>query len=722
MKNKFLGTIISTVLLASPAFADYAFVDPSDFTGDALFSPPSFIGEPVEEKTVSSGEHAIPPIKKVRMFVKKKLKNRDSKKYEFAPVEEQQTDDIYAVETDSSEFASQELKEEFEDMMPDGFEADEEAVREQKKFGHFLKRKKDKKDKTAEENTENIILDCDNVDYDTETYAIVATGNVEIEFVKQGTKLYADVVTYDRANNTVKAEGNVKIVKNSQTVTGDYIFVDMNEESALIENPVTETATIEIKARKGYVYGDRIVQEDGSLNVNQSFKIDFQSATRGPQMKEMLYPKDKTLTKDMKDGRIRIKVKDIKITQKGDLEVLAVKRAKIFKGERKILAIPALKVYTNRTHDYGETNSWEVGSYRDLGMYIGPGFVFELPKGSVLKAIPMLNYNHRIGVGAIGRFSSGTNLTQAAYGTAKSKFLLRGKQQLDDNLNLYYGINDYMNEWFLGRRRPKYGATLAYDKSYTKKDFLLKDQISSYQHRFDIGYYQDINTDKHYGELAGNEIGTTRFRYMAQVNQSFYNYVNEEEQKAVRLDFLAQLSAAVYGTGDTQVIGRIGPLLHTQYKRWMQDLGYYQSVSDDNSPIPVFDAYRYGKSNMFIREYLRLNNYLTVVWVGSVCLAGETYNDKLFQENSFYLSIGPNDVKFNIGYDFVRENTFFTVAVMMDACGTKVDYDKLEIKQDKKAKKTDNKEEEENDFVGAPTTPVLRHAVVEDVKTEEDVL
>ena len=35
------------------------------------------------------------------------------------------------------------------------------------------------------------------------------------------------------------------------------------EENALIEKPVTLTDTIEIKAQKAYVYGDKIVQENG---------------------------------------------------------------------------------------------------------------------------------------------------------------------------------------------------------------------------------------------------------------------------------------------------------------------------------------------------------------------------------------------------------------------------------------------------------------------------
>ena len=69
--------------------------------------------------------------------------------------------------------------------MPDGFEADEQAIQEsetKKRFWH----KKDKSEKIVkEEETENIVLDCQNVDYDTDKYCIKATGDVNVLFVKQ---------------------------------------------------------------------------------------------------------------------------------------------------------------------------------------------------------------------------------------------------------------------------------------------------------------------------------------------------------------------------------------------------------------------------------------------------------------------------------------------------------------------------------------------------------
>ncbi len=711
------------MLTANFAFAEYSFIDPSDFTGDAFFTSPA-VREPEEKQNTLNRTPTMPPVKKARLILKKKLKefNNNRKEMKLAPTApEDSSSDVYDASAETSEYASKELEENFdENMMPDGFEADEEAVVEHQKR-HFWNRKDKKEKNKQQEDTENIILDCENMDYNTETYCMVATGDVVVTFVKQQTVVKADKITYDRMNNTIKAEGNVKILKNGQTITGDYIFIDMNEENALIENPLTQTATFDIKAKKGYVYGDKIVQENGSITMDESFPINFRSAKRGPHMSQMILPKDESLTGDLEKGLIKVKVKDMKISQKGDLEVLAIKNATVFKGRRKVIKIPALKVYTNKNNDYAETNSWELGSYRGLGMFIGPGFVFELPKSSVLKVVPFLNYYSGFGVGGLGRFQSGTNKTQVAYGTALSKFLVRGKQRLDDDLYLQYGVNDYMNEWFLGRRRPKYGIDLVYEKAYASKDFLLKGHVSSFAHRVDLGYYHDIDEDNHFRKLRGSQIGTLRARYMAQANQNIWRYRNEDKETALSFDISSQLAATVYGTGDTQVIGRLGPRMHMQYKRWMQDIGYFQSVYEDNSPIPVFDAYRYGKSNFYLREYIRLNRYLTLSWFGSINLSGDAPDDRSFQENAFYISIGPDDLKFHLGYDLIRENTYFTVEVMMDAKGTHVDYDRFEIKQDKKAQK---KEEikDEDEFQEAKPKPVLQRAVVEEIKTVEDVL
>lgn len=717
MKKKVILALITPLIISNIAYAEFGYGTTEDFTGEAFFNTPLPIN--YENKTKNHGlGKTQPPLKKLRLTIQNSLKHRNDINNELAPTYE----DIYKGEVETSEYASKEIKENFDDeiISPDGFEADDSAIQEQEKKRRFFKKKEKK---SENKNTEEIILNCQNVDYDSKNYLMHATGDVSIKFVKQGTTVIADIITFDRANNTVKAEGNVKILKGNQVITGDYIFADLNEENALIDNPLTTSTTVEVKSEKGYVYNDKIVQENGSMNVSGTFPIFFISTRRTPQTHRMLTPEDKTLTEDMENGLIKFKAKEIKITQNDKLEIITLKRPRIFKNDKLIFKTPSAKLYTNKNLEFAETNHWEIGAYRGLGMYAGPGFALGFPQGAALKVMPIVNYKSGFGFGAYGRFSNATNHTIAAYGSAAEKFVLYGKQELDDNLFLQYAVNGYMDEWFMGRRRPKYGTGLVYKKAFSSDNFLYKNHLSTFTHRLEAGYYNDLDFDRHFEKLSGSDFGTTRFRYMAQGTQNLYNYKNEDKLTNLSLDVITQLSAAIYGSGQTQVVARVAPNLHLQYRRWMQDLGFYVSAYDDNTPMPVFDAYRYGKQALYIREYFRICKLLTVAWFGNANLTNDSPNGKIFQENTFYLSIGPDDLKFNIGYDFVRENLYAGFLVNMDAKGTKVEYEKFEIKQHNKTKNTtvEKAPEPESDFKMSGT-PVLRKAVVENLREIEDVI
>jgi hypothetical protein len=127
-----------------------------------------------------------------------------------------------------------------------------------------------------------------------------------------------------------------------------------------------------------------------------------------------------------------------------------------------------------------------------------------------------------------------------------------------------------------------------------------------------------------------------------------------------------------------------------------------------------------------VREYFRLCRWLTVSWFGNINLSDDAPNGKLLQENGFYFSFGPDDLKFHLGYDFVRENLRCTFEVMMDAKGSKIEYDKFEIVQNKDSKKDEKKKQpvakKPNPSLAPVSAPVLKRAVVENVKVHEDVI
>ena len=78
----------------------------------------------------------------------------------------------------------------------------------------------------------------------------------------------------------------------------------------------------------------------------------------------------------------------------------------------------------------------------------------------------------------------------------------------------------------------------------------------------------------------------------------------------------------------------------------------------------------------------------------------------------------------NIGYDFIRQNTYFGVSVAMNTKGSSVEYKKMEIKNPDelgKAKGEENSVDEDTHFV-APPSPYRSKAVVEEIEDASTIM
>lgn len=537
---------------------------------------------------------------------------------------------------------------------------------------------------------EEAILDCDEMEYHAEKTELEADGHVLVNFTQNKSSIKADKMIYNQTSNLIKAFGNVVLINDGKTMTGDYMQIDMNEENALMDHPVTEEFRMRARAQKGYMYGDKMIQEQGNMYVTKKTMIDIKSDMFGPDL-DTMFVNDKDKSYFKKDGhgeKFKIKTQDLIINSKKDHDTITLKHAEIYFNERKIGTIPSITMHTNKGKNFVEADYPEIGSVTNMGMYAGPGFVFDTPKGSTLKILPILNYQsngdnsseNAFGFGALAKFKNATNKTDFGYGTANKIFLMRGLQKLDENMFLQYSANSYMDDWFMGFRMPKLMSELVYFRDFPIYDFFGKDKDLVFTHRITGGYVQSGDSGK--GLLDNDDgVGTLRFKYMAEVAQTLYKF-NDPYTSPIngRLELVAQGSTALYGTGNTQFVGRIGPRIHSQYKNWMQDAGYFLSAYDDKTPLKTFDPYMYGRSNVYLRESFRLCKYLTLSWFGSLNLMQDSWDGKLLQENSFFFAIGPDDVKLNIGYDTIRQQTFVTMAMHLDAKGSTVEYKKMTIK------------------------------------------
>lgn len=699
MRKYLLSTIIAISLL-NTGYA-FGFSNPSDFTGGNFFSEPLTEFEYTQPNKKSREKETIPPLKLLRLKMKHYSATSEERKEARAKKK--------AMKQALKDYKKNKL---LQDASAMDIPTDKDI--EHLEMGGVEELK----------SPQRIIITCEDMDYSTETSILNANGNVVVTFVQEETTLKADHLVYDKCSNHLSAVGNVVINKKGVDVFGESINVDLNEENALIEKPLSVLPKISITAERGYVYQNKIIQEKGNVKVDTSFPINLEPHGKAPSLSKMMLGDDASSLDDfIENSQYKIKVSNIIINSDKKLESLELRRAQIYKGNKKIFVIPWIRLYTNKNHDFVDGDFPEIGSRRELGMFVGPGWAIKMPFGSLLKIAPIATYKKRFGIGGFARFLSGTNTTEVAYGTSRNKFIVRGEQDLDDHLKLIYAANDYLDNWFLGRRMPKYGADLVYRQSYNHPNFFMKKMDMKYTHQLSFGLFEDPKKDKYYKKLHSEGHGTVRGRYMAEIEQKLLSYRNEKELKAASLSIVAQGSAALYGTGDTQFIGRIGPRLHTQYKRWMQDIGYFMSAYEDKTPLPVFDKYRYGHSNLYIREYIRLHRLLTLSWLGSVTFSDDRYNNSIFQECAFFVSVGPDDLKLNVGYDVIRENAYVNFSVALDPKGTEIQYDRLEVKNPENFKAEEKKsyyEEEKKQVVQKPK--VLQQAIVEEInETYEEI-
>lgn len=538
-------------------------------------------------------------------------------------------------------------------------------------------------------------MDCDKMEYFEDRDEIEATGHAFLMLPTQKITLKADKFIYNVAGNILKAYGNVKLTKDGKVINGDFIQVNLNEESATIDNMNSSMEFLKVEAENATTENDKLILKNGRIFSDVSHRIFFRSSMVGPRLEQMVIGDDERSfipSANNETGAFKIDAEDVYIDAMKNHNKITLKNADIYYRGNEIIRWPSFTAYVNKNSDYFEANYPEIGSIPRLGMFAGPGFVFATPFDSTIKIAPVLNYKDDLGFGGIVRYKSATNMTDAAYASAPDIWYIKGRQRLDDNFYLQYGMNAYLDDWFMGRHMGKYVAEFIYEDRHKYKDFLGPDRQMKFRHRIGAGYMHDCDINRHGEKINSPMIGTTRLKYMAEIDQSLWSRKNIEERKLIDFGISLQGSAAIYGTGDTQMIGRIGPRIHSQYKNWMQDIGYYLSSYDDNSPLPRYDTYRYGRSNVYLREALRLHKYLTVAWSGSLNMSGDAPNDQMFQENAFIVSFGPDECKLSLGYDFIRSRTYFGILVDLDAKGSSLEFDRMEIKNPDRLSK--NKDEE----------------------------
>ena len=558
-----------------------------------------------------------------------------------------------------------------------------------KEFLGFGKNVSKSEDKSKVKKEEQLEITADHMEYFPDRYEVEAIGNAKVDFKAQGVVLSATKIIFNYDRNILKANENVVLLSKGSITEGDFIRIDLNAPEGIFENPVTKTEDIILKAKEARVYSDRIEEYDGVAKILKDEKMRFGSTSFGGYVNQTVYASELNNEKqeEMPSGLYSLKAKTIYIDSKEEHDVITIKNADLFLKNKKVASVPSAKIVSNKTNTNVETNLPEFGSMSQLGAHIGPAVVLNVPGGNTLKLSPILTYSKdEFGLGAIARFRSANNMTEAAYGTSREEFLLRGKHKLAPGLTLNYSRLTSSSEWFLGYRRPKYSAAL----NYRRNDY-VKDLDLHFSQMYIAGAVVDDSPNKHLEDVEG------RFRWMTQTYKPIYTYKNEEGNIGFSTGLVAQTAATVYTTGDVSGIFRFGPAVNTKVGPWRQSLMYYQTAIAGSMPFD-FDRYRYGRSNIVLIESLKVCKYLSLGYLSSIALNREVSSDKTFQENRILLSIGPDYAKVTIGFDAFRRNTMFLFSMLVGTKDTDVEFKRSVIKnpqtfgkENKKTKKIKKK-------------------------------
>lgn len=528
----------------------------------------------------------------------------------------------------------------------------------------------------------DIDMVSDYLDYYPEEEKIVAKGNAQVKVRGQDTVLKADLITFYRDTQIIVAEKNVKIVKNQMEMVGDYVKMDLSEESALVSHPVTDIALIKIDAKEAIVHSDNIDAFKGTATTKEKMNLVL-IANSFNQFGDAKQELIKDAMEAGESGRkidYRIKTKQIIIKPDDYSNRITMKNADVYIGKIKVATIPSMTMSTDKELSEIQTMMPEFGQTRQTGMYIGPAGLVNLPKGSSLKLAPVLAFDtSSLGAGGMIRFKNETNRTLFGYTSVKDLFILQGEQDLfNPNLKLRYTANSYSNDWFMGDRLPKYSAEITYQKPY-----LLEDLDLIYEQRYAAGYVADAIR----GIEENNSWGTLRIKAQGEIrkNRPIYNW-----RDIITFNYRSQYDLSVYGTGETYAILRTGPDMGFKYKRFKMRLMYMLSGIGGETPL-WFDQYYYGRNNLSgVLEY-KVNKYLSVGYFGSANLSKDNYDERLMAENRLYAKFGPPDFKICLGYDTVRSRMLMDVNMLVGSDNSKIDFDKLTIidpqKLEKKKKK-----------------------------------
>ncbi len=528
---------------------------------------------------------------------------------------------------------------------------------------------------------------ADDTEFDQDKNTFLGTGNAIAFIGGQNSKLQADSILYDQNSQMIDARGNVSILRNGQLTTGSSFKFNVTSDEYLITQPETMVDATQVIARKSIGTKNGLAFKDGTMSVPVPFFLakNFQA---GP----MSYREDIMAQKTHPDAYLpehaSFKFKANKMVyeryrEQGNFTVFG---GRIEIGD---FSIPVGKF----TCTVGKTEMkavFPVTPYIGNNMYsgginIGPSFNTALGKMSTISWAPMVQLggtsaggtgggNGGIGISGRVAFYSPSFQTHLAYGSVSNLLVGDIKSRVWRTIRLQAGINRFLNDGMLGLTRARLATELVNQQSIGSIPYL-----SSLTFRTTAGWFQDnpqlVNISSTYAQLHGNPTSTkitSAYRAQQQIMFTTHPFFNiGDDRVGVKAFIYGGAAARGYSTGNADLITQLSPILDVHLSRLRLQTGYTTSSVSGQSPF-VFDEYIQGTSSVFLQGDVKVCKYFTI---GG--MTGYNMTAKLNYAKTLVAAIGPPDVKFVVGKDFILNNYRFGFNLLY---GDPIQYNKLVFK------------------------------------------
>lgn len=580
----------------------------------------------------------------------------------------------------------------------------------------------------------------DTLDYEDATGLYVATGDVKVLVSEQNTELTANKVTYDPEQELVVAEGDVVISDGPEKVYGTYAKIDLTRESALINDPITVLDQVRVKAREGFKDGKFTRLMDGKLilppptqvaskqsdNFGDNLNLDLSElAVANPFRESATTPEENTSALNSNNpnqygnskvleeldmrwdepskrtgfmSKLKFHAKEVDVVRHGNYDDINLKSPSLRYRNLTLGRLPQA--------DFARTTEWEDIEYLgpDIGVdpdnggfYAGPGFDFNVGDSGFVKFSPYLSYGtgrrqarrgqdvesvSGFGAGALLNYMSHKTNATAGYNVAVGTPTAIIRRKIGDgSTTLMAAANeDYTNGLF-GWERPTYVGQVVDKRAFFQEAPVNVRTFASAGVAHD-NFFPTLDDDFFVEQPNSEPITAGRVQLQAQFATTNPLLSIGDERNSAKLGLVGQVGLSGYSTGDYYSVFRGGPQLRVKlFDRFTSQTQYFNAYDFGDSPF-VFDTYYGGRNNVLTTNQIKINKYISVGMQSNISVNSDNARGDMLLGNQLFMLVGPDDVKFNIAYDVIRQRSFFGISFLPGKDRKTLFYDRMNIQDE----------------------------------------